>query len=484
MENKKIKVLFLSAEVTPIAKVGGLGDVAGALPKALASLNADVRLCLPFYGFIRGKYRAKKIAGFKMPFNGREEKIEVFQTALPKTKIPVYLLKHALLSGQTIYGSQQTNEKDGRYLNKEEDLLKFAFFTRVSLAAAQALNFKPEIIHANDWHTALSADYLKTFNKENIFLKNTKTIYTIHNLANQGMARPELVKISGLNPKLPVIKADLKNGDLNFMVQGILSSDFVTTVSPTYAKEILTHRLGADLDNILRKRKKDLYGILNGLDTDSYNPAADEFIKQKYSPNTIDKKTVNKLWLQKKLGWRPDKNIALVGLVSRLVWQKGLELITEKLSELACQFIFLGTGQPEYEKYLKNLEKKFPEKFSARINFDEKLARQIYAGADIFLVPSRFEPCGLTQLIAMRYGAVPLARATGGLADTVNENVGFSFKEFSQKKFSQTLKKALEIYYEEPARWRQLRINGMKKNFSWNKSAREYLKIYRRAMAL
>jgi starch synthase len=267
------------------------------------------------------------------------------------------------------------------------------------------------------------------------------------------------------------------------MVQGILGSDLINTVSPTYAKEILGHYQGANLENILKKRKTDLFGIINGIDTGFYNPANDNLISQKYSLKNLDKKIANKLALQKQLGLPIDKNIALVGLTSRLVWQKGLDLITENFNKLNCQFVFLGTGQPKLEQQLFALAKKFPLQFSTQIKFDEKLAHLIYAGADIFLMPSRFEPCGLGQMIAMNYGTIPLVRATGGLADTVNNKTGFTFKKYSEAELYKTIKQALTIFYKKPKIWNQLKINGMKKDFSWNKPAQEYLKLYKKLLS-
>ncbi|MCK4554124.1 glycogen synthase, partial [Candidatus Parcubacteria bacterium] len=280
---------------------------------------------------------------------------------------------------------------------------------------------------------------------------------------------------------LQSLSKDAQDGDINFMVQGVLNAGLINTVSPTYAKEITTSIYGASLDNIIKKRKNDLYGILNGIDIKFFNPSKDKFIKQKYSIKTLNKKTANKLALQKQLGLPPDKNIALIGFISRLVWQKGIELITEEIvKNTNCQFAILGTGQKKYEKQLKQLTKKYPDKFRAQIMFDIKLAQQIYASSDIFLMPSRFEPCGLGQMIAMRYGAAPIARATGGLDDTINTKVGFKFNDFSAEALLKTLQKALRVYYNQPKKWRDLQINGMKKDFSWNKSAKEYLKLYRK----
>ncbi|MFH1582825.1 MAG: glycogen/starch synthase [Candidatus Falkowbacteria bacterium] len=480
-KKSKIKVLFLSAEVAPLAKVGGLGDVIGALPQNLAKLGVDVRICLPFYGLIdKKKYPVKKIVSkLCVPMGNKNETINVWQTNLPGTKIPIYLIKHNYFNSKKIY-SGASLMLDGKYTRQPNDLKRFAFFTKAALETAKKLNFKPNIVHANDWHTALAADFIKTLNQQNNFFAKTKTLYTIHNLANQGITKTDIVGYTKIDPELPIIKVDVKDGDINFMVQGILGSDLINTVSPTYAKEILEHYQGANLEKILKKRKGDLYGILNGIDTDFFNPKTDNLISQKYSLKNLEKKTANKLTLQKQLGLPVDKNIALVGLVSRLVWQKGLDSITQNFSRLNCQFVFLGTGQTKHEQQLLNLSKKFTKQFSAQIKFDEKLAHQIYAGADIFLMPSRFEPCGLGQMIAMRYATVPLVRATGGLADTVNNKTGFTFKKYSSQELYKTINKSLAVFYKNPKLWHQLKINGLKKDFSWNKPAKEYLKLYKK----
>jgi len=459
MPNKsKIKVLFLSAEVAPLAKVGGLGDVAGALPQALDKLGVDIRICLPFYGLInKKKYPAKKIISkLIVLIDNKKETIDVYQTNLPETKIPVYLIKHNFFNSKQIYSGTRII-LNGKYTRRANDLKRFAFFTRAAMETAKKLNFQPNIIHSNDWHTGLTANFIKTFNQQNNFFTKAKILYTIHNLANQGIS-----------------------GNINFMAQGISGSDLINTVSQTYAKEILTKEYGADLEKILAGRKEDLSGILNGIDTNFFNPATDKLISQKYSLKNLKKKTSNKLALQKQLSLPQNKNIAVVGLVTRFVWQKGIELITEKFSKLNCQFVFLGTGEKKYEDALLNLAKKYPKNFKTIIKFDEKLAHEIYAGSDIFLVPSRFEPCGLTQMVAMRYGTVPVVRETGGLKDTVNNKVGFTFKKFDPTEFYKTLEKTLAVYCHKPKTWRQLQLNGMKQDFSWNKSAKEYLKLYKK----
>lgn len=450
MKNK-LTILIAATEVTPIAKVGGLGDVIGALPKALAKLNLDARVIIPFYGAIdRNKYKIKLI---KSNIQVGGDSINLWQTNLPDSDVPVYLIEHNFFKGQEIYS---TALADG-----PEDSKKYLFLARAILESLKAINFKPNIIHLNDWPTAAVVGLLKTDYKTDPFFKQAKTLYTIHNLAHQG----------------PV-------GQKNYMAEGILNSSLVSTVSPTYAKEILTKAYGAGLENILFKRKKQLYGVLNGIDTDFFNPATDKFIKQNYTPKTLDEKSANKLFLQQKLGLQPGENIALIGLVTRFVRQKGIELITEKFSELNCQFVFLGTGEKKYENILLSLAEKFSDQFKVLIKFDEKLAHEIYAGSDIFLVPSRFEPCGLTQMIAMRYGAVPIARATGGLRDTVNARVGFVFKKFDSTEFYETLKKSLAVYYHQPKIWRRLQQSDMKQDFSWVKSAKTYLKIYQKLIKI
>jgi len=492
---KNLKVLLLTAELSPIAKVGGLADVAGALPKELVKLEVDIKICLPFYGFIdTAKFKPKKILeNIKVPINNTVEKISVWKLNLPKTKIPVFLIKHKYFNYKKIYCGKRIM-RESKYTRGTSDVERFTFFSRASLEVARAMSFKPDIIHAQDWHTALVGDYLKTIKKQDNFFAQTKTLYTIHNLANQGITDPKIIDFSGVDPNLKNVSDDAKDGDINFMVQGILASDLINTVSRRYAKEILHYYQGAGLDNILKKRKKDLYGILNGIDTDFFNPEKDKFIYRKYSIKTLEKKNENKIFLQKKLGLWPNKETALVGLVSRLVWQKGIELISDDFSHLNCQFVFLGTGQKEYEKHLEKLAKKYPHQFSAQIMFDVKLAQQIYASSDIFLMPSRFEPCGLGQMIAMRYGTIPVVRETGGLADTVTNfkpnnklsifNVkakkanGFSFKNFNSNALYKTLDNALDVYYNAPKQWHKLQVNGMRHDFSWNKSAREYLKLY------
>ncbi|MFA6393873.1 MAG: glycogen/starch synthase [Patescibacteria group bacterium] len=491
MKKENLKILFLSAEVAPLAKTGGLGDVAGALPKALEKLGVDIRVCLPYYGFIDAKkIGAKKIReNIAVPVDHKKTSVSLWETVLPGTAVPVYLIKHDFFKSKTIY-LRGKKMKSNKYTRHMDDIKRFSFFSNSTLEAAKAINFRPDIIHANDWHTALVGDMIKTSNGNNNFFRDAKVVYTIHNLANQGIADPKIVDYSRIDPNLPIVKADLKNGDLNFMVQGVLASDAVTTVSPSYAKEILTHCQGAGLDDILSRKKKSLYGILNGIDTEDFNPAGDKLINFHYTSGSLKNKLKNKLALQKKLGFKPDGKTCLIGLVTRLVWQKGIDLFNKELlvklteKNLPCSFVFLGSGEKKYENQLEKLAKKYPSFIKTIIGFNEQLARQIYAGSDIFLVPSRFEPCGLTQMIAMRYGSVPIVRQTGGLKDTVNSKVGFTFKDYLPSAFATVLIKALKTYHNKPEQWKKIQIAGMKKDFSWKKPAKEYLKLYRKLIKI
>jgi len=469
----KPKILMVSAEVAPFAKVGGLADVAGSLPIALKKRGCNIRVAMPLYGSIdKKKYKLKKIySDLEVPSGMMMIKVNIWQTILPNSKVIIYFIDAPeYFKYKEIYASGDNSER-------------FLFFSLATLYSLGVIKFKPDIIHCHDSHTALIPDILKITNLQ--YLKNIKTLYTIHNFKYQGKANPIVLSTGNLTVEsLKVLSKDAQDGDINFMVQGVLSADLVNTVSKTYAKEIATSFYGAGLEKIIRKRKKDLFGIENGIDVNFFNPVKDKFIKQKYSIKTLNKKQENKIALQKKLKLPQDKNIPLVGFVSRLAWQKGIELITNRFSRFNCQFVFLGTGQKEYEDQLLALAKKYPNQFSTNIKFNVELAQQIYASSDIFLMPSRYEPCGLGQMIAMRYGTIPVVRATGGLADTVDDKTGFSFNKFSKQEFFNTLKQALDVYYDNPKKWYKMQENCMKKDFSWNKSAKEYIKLYKKLFNL
>ena len=468
---KKLKVLIAGAEVAPFAKVGGLGDVLGSLPPALKKLKIDVRVVMPLYGSIdKKKYKLKKIySDLEVPSGIMMIKINIWETALPGTKVKIYFIDcPEYFKYKEVYAPGDNSER-------------FLFFSFALLYAIPIIKFKPDVIHLQDSHVALVPDILKSMSFK--FFKGIKTLYTIHNFRYQGKTDPIILSTGNLTAKsTKSLSKDIQDGDLNFMQQGVMTADLINTVSPTYAKEITTSFYGAGLEKIVRKRKKDLFGIVNGIDTNLFDPKKDKLIYKNFSVKSLNKKQDNKTYLQKKAGLPIDKSIPLIGVVTRLAWQKGLELITKRFTRFNAQFIFLGTGAPEYEKQLSKLAKDYPKQFSAQIMFDLKFAQQIYAGSDIFLMPSRYEPCGLGQLIAMRYGTLPLVRATGGLADTVDNKVGFSFKKMSKTELFDTLKIALDIYFEKPDKWQKMQVEAMTRDFSWDKSAKEYLQLYKKLM--
>jgi len=468
---KKFKVLIAGAEVAPFAKVGGLGDVMGSLPQALKKKGVDVRVVMPLYGSIkRRKYGLKKIySNFEIPSNMELLLVNIWEGKLPGTSVKIYFIEQ-----EKHFGSEDVYVKGD---NSE----RFLFFSLAMLYMTPLIEFIPDIYHLQDSHVALAADVIKTSNIE--YIKNIKTLYTIHNFNYQGKSGIKVLSTGNLSEQsLKSLTVDALDGDINFMAQGVLNADLVNTVSETYAKEITTDFYGAGLDNVIKKRKKDLFGIVNGIDVDFFNPRKDKYIKERFSEKSLEHKIHNKLYIQKKLGLPVREDVAICSMITRLAWQKGLELFSERYVKLGCQFIFLGTGDKKYEKQLSALARKYPDIISANITFSVPLAQEIYAASDIFLMPSRYEPCGLGQMIAMRYGALTVARATGGLKDTVTPDVGFTFDKVSTREFYNSLKEALRVYYKEPKKWEKMVVRAMKKDFSWDKSAGEYLKLYKKLL--
>lgn len=441
-----MKVLFIASECAPIAKVGGLADVVGSLPKSLKKIGVDISVLIPFYGAAKLKKEEIKLVLKESTvfFDGKEEKFNLWQTTLPKSKVPVFLIENNKYFKGNVY-----IETDASSGGSATEAKRFFFLSVVGIKLAETL--KIDILHCHDWHTAIIPFLIK---KEKLQLKN---LLTIHNLQYQGLYPYQIVN-QLLNTKF--------TKDVNCLKQGILNAKIITTVSPTYAKEILTKEYSAGLKSALLKRKNDLYGILNGIDKINYS---------------LDKKQSGKRKLQKICKLVQNPEIPIISLIGRLTEQKGFDIlnpILDKLGKMNLQLIVLATGDPRYEKTLIRAAKKFPDKFSINIKFDAKLAQQIYAGSDIFLMPSQFEPCGLGQIIAMGYGTVPIVRATGGLKDTVkNLKTGFVFKNYNSQELLNTIKKALKAFQNKKA-WKQLQTNGIKQDFSWDKSAKKYIEIY------
>ena len=455
---EKLKVLMASSEVVPFAKTGGLADVAGSLPIALEAAGVDIRVIMP-------KYSSVKASGSE---------------AIIGKNVKVYFVENEEYFGRKeLYG-----DKFGDY---PDNLDRFAFFSREALERCKRENFKPDIIHCNDWQTALIPVYLNTIYKYDPFFAKTRVLFTIHNMAYQGIfAKEEFPKI-GLDWNLFTIQYFEFYGKVNLMKAGLVYSDAISTVSPTYAKEILTDEFGCGLEGVLKTRESVLSGILNGIDTDVWDPATDKKIFKQYSSKTVMDKYANKEKFQKELGLKVDGEIPMIGLISRLADQKGLDLLAKIIEDILntkVQFVLLGTGDNKYHILFEKMAKTHPKNASINLKFDAVLAQKIYASSDIFLIPSRYEPCGLGQMISFRYGTVPVVRETGGLKDSVTEfdpktgsGNGFTFSEYSSKAFHSAIKRALDLFRNKTV-WEKLITKVMKLDYSWGASAGEYIKLY------
>jgi starch synthase len=476
-----MKVLFLAAEAAPLAKAGGLGDVAGSLPKALAALGHEVRVAIPHSGVIdTARFRPRRVARFHVPHVAGPQTARVSQ------------VEHDGLTFYLIAGPPIPRAKRIYGAGIEEDGPKFVFFSLAALGLCRALDWRPDILHANDSHTGPAVYWLATDGRHDPFFRSTASVFTIHNLVYMNTGAGPHLRAYGLapsdSPRLPDWARDALMG------LGLAHADVLNTVSPTYAREILTPEHGYGLEGLLAARRKRLFGILNGIDLDEWNPMRDRNLKMRYGPESLEKRAVNKraLQVEMKLPARPDA--PLLGVVSRLDTQKGFDIAAPAVRQLLAdevQFVLLGTGLPHLEAAFEALAAEFPDRARVRLRFDAGLARRIYAGADLLLIPSRYEPCGLTQMIAMRYGAVPVVRRTGGLADTVTDarasrsGRGFVFRDYNAEALTKAVRRALAAY-RRPARWRALQRRGMRhaaQHFAWTRSAQQYLRLYTRALA-
>ncbi|NLB17898.1 MAG: glycogen synthase GlgA [Syntrophomonadaceae bacterium] len=473
-----MKILIAASEMTPFAKTGGLADVTGSLPKALKDLGHDVRVVIPNYKQITaGRY----LTDLPVPMDGHLE-TAIIRHASIKGKyeqIPVYLAdNHKYFHRDRMYG-----------FNDEFD--RFNFFTKTCLAMLPYLGFQPDVIHCNDWHTALIPLFLKNKFGEEPFYKNIASVFTVHNLQYQGRFPKRVLTSLGLDDSFFTPEELEYYGEVNFMKAGLLHGDLINTVSRKYAAEIQTHELGEGLDGLLRKRALDLHGILNGLDYQEFDPVQDEKIYVKYDVNSLENKRENKYQLQKSLGLSMG-DVPMVGIITRLVSQKGLDLMAAVIDEimgLGIQLVLLGTGEDYYEKLFAEVKVRYPQQTSVNLGFDAALAQKIYAGSDIFLMPSRFEPCGLGQLISLRYGTIPVVRRTGGLADTITNydfatgyGNGFDFVDYSPEELLGALSRAVQLYRNNPDAWGKLIHVAMNMDFSWNRSAVKYLELYEKAI--
>ncbi|WP_420645432.1 glycogen synthase [Candidatus Leptofilum sp.] len=475
--SEKYKILFLSAEVSPFAKTGGLGDVGGSLPKALHELGHDVRVVMPAFQKIEAGYPGvtPMPGSLMVPTGTGQLPAGVFQSTLPKSDVPIYFIAEGnLFNRSQLYGYN-------------DDAYRFAFFSRAALELTVALDWKPDIVHAHDWHTAPALAWLSTAGQGYEAFRGIATVFTIHNLAHQGKTSWHIFDYMGLQTHA---LAEEGYNEVNFMARGIYHATMVNTVSPTYAQEIMTPAGGAGMDALLRHRHYDVHGILNGLDYEEWDPAADGRLASHYDAENLANRIHNRRALQARANLPQRDNIPLIAMVSRLDWQKGLDITGHVIHLLMnglsgdAQFIVLGTGDPAYEEMFARLAGYHPEKMTAFLSYDANFAPLIYAGSDMFLMPSLFEPCGLGQLIAMRYGSVPVVRATGGLADTVQDSeTGFLFNDYNADAFWNALQRAIYVYNVDKPRWQTIQQNGMMTDFSWQRSATGYHQLYEWAIA-
>ncbi|MCA1032503.1 glycogen synthase GlgA [Bacillus timonensis] len=471
-----MNVLFVVSECVPFIKSGGLADVAGALPKELKNLGTDVRVILPKYSQIASHFKEtmKKVKDFNVEVGWRNQYcgLEVLE-----------------YEGVTYYfiDNEYYFKRDSMY-GHYDDGERFSYFCKAVLKAIPSLHFKPDIIHCHDWHTGMINFLLHSEYRLEPYYQDIKSVFTIHNLQFQGIfPRDILHDLLNLNDSYFTIDQLEFYGCVNFMKAALVSSNVITTVSPTYRDEIQTEFYGEKLEGLLRSRSSSLVGIVNGIDDDLYNPKTDSYITKNYDSFSLENKVANKEALQQYFDLPKRSDVPVLSIVSRLTAQKGLDLITHVLEELLqedIQFIVLGTGDEKYEQYFHQIAMRYPNKCKVKIGFNEELAHNIYAGSDLFLMPSRFEPCGLGQLIALRYGTIPIVRETGGLNDTVqsyNEHSkrgnGFSFVNFNAHDMLFTIKRAIFFYQQEKI-WKEIVKEAMNRDYSWAQSAFKYNQLY------
>ena len=468
-----MKVCFIAAEAAPFVKVGGLGDVIGSLPKALRELGVDARVILPLYSSIdRERFGLKYKAYQFVDLGWRHSYCGIFETEVDG--VPCYFVDNEqYFNRDSIYGQIDDGER-------------FAFFSKAALEILPALDFKPDVVNVNDWHTALSVIYLDVLkSREAEFYKDMKSVLSIHNIEFQGKFNPyEMGNLFGLENKY--FDALIYNGDLNLLKGAIQLADRVNTVSETYAREILDPYFSYGLDKILNVEQGKLRGILNGIDVDKFNPKTDPMIPVNYDLKTFEDKVQNKLAFQKEMDLEVNADIPLIGMVTRLTHQKGIDLIlqaSEDILRTGAQLVILGTGDAHYESALRSLEHYRHDRVRSILLFSNEMSAKIYAASDLFLMPSKTEPCGLSQLISMRYGTVPVVHRVGGLRDTVIpftgvEGNGFTFESFQAGDMMDAIYRAVTCFYQSPEEWKQIIKNNLQKDVSWEQSAKKYLDLY------
>lgn len=481
-----MKILFAAAEVAPLARVGGLADVAGSLPQALARLGHEVRVFLPRYRSIdRELYPLQPEPGrYAVSFLARTEPATL-ERAAPRNGVTTYLIANDhYFDRLTIYG-------------QPDDVERFLFCSQAITAAPRWLGWQPDIFHCHDWHTGFVPLLLKQLRQQDSFYDACASVFTIHNLGYQGAIDQALLQASGLAAEPQLASPGAPSFYPSGMALGVLHADVVSTVSETYAHEILTPAFGAGLDPLLGYRRERLFGIVNGIDQEEFNPARDPFIATTYDAFSLERKAANKAALQERMGLPQEAAIPLIGMVSRLADQKGFDILEKALptilTELKVQFVLLGTGLPgtreeHYIESFRQMPSQYPGQAAITIAFDNPLSHLIYAGSDLFLMPSLYEPCGLGQLISLRYGTVPIVRRVGGLAETVQDydakketGTGFVFERYAPEDLGAAVKRAVALFTDKE-KWHRLRLRGMAADYSWGASAKKYEALYQKAL--
>ncbi len=478
-----MKILFAASEAAPFAKTGGLADVSGSLPRALAALGHDVSVVIPRYRQVDvAAYKLKPVASFFVPLGSWRERCDVLKGSMGRDVTVYFVNKDIYYDRPDLYRTAQADYPD----NAE----RFIFFSRAVLELCGALDLRPQIVHCNDWQTGLVPLYLKKSYGASAALGRARSVFTVHNLGYQGLFWHWDMSLTGLGWDVFTPEGIEFWGRMNLLKAGLVYSDIITTVSRTYSREIQTPEYGYGLDGVLLSRSRDLYGIVNGIDYGEWNPARDRNIPRTYSAARPAGKAVCKKELLARLDLQ-DSGEPLVGMVTRLADQKGLDILTEALPDilaLGARLVILGTGDAKYAKILTDAANRHGDRMRVLLQYNDGLAKNIYAGSDLFLMPSHYEPCGLGQMIALRYGTVPVVRKTGGLADTVADynvrtgrGTGFLFEQYSSTALVRCLRRALDVF-GDAEKWKKLVQSGMKQDFSWEQSAREYVKVYRKAL--
>lgn len=480
-----MKILMITPEAAPFVKVGGLADVLGALPKALAKLGHDVRVVLPLHGGIKPEpHWIPYEHPLSVNVSPHVMHCRVWEVPMAGGYTVYFLEHHDFFGRKEIYSGPWGDHADNAH--------RFTFLTRAALNLTYYLGWMPDVVNCHDWTTGFAPVYLNTLD-HHAPLGRAASVMTVHNLQHQGWFGPSAVDWGRL--PAATFRPDCleSHGSVNMLKGGLFNATKITTVSPTYAKEIQTPAYGCGLDALLKFRASDLVGIINGIDGDEWNPATDKLLQENFSADHIEGKAVCKADLQQRAGLTVDPSAMLMGVVSRLFDQKGLDLLAEivpqLVSKMNVQLVLLGNGDPELERVFRFHSLRNPDRVSAHVGYNHALAHQIYAGSDVFVMPSRFEPCGLSQQYAMAYGSVPIVRATGGLVDTVENyderkgaGTGFVFKDATKDALYNTIGWACSTFHDRPAHFRKLQQAGMRRDASWDRSAREYVKVYRWAM--